>query len=179
MQNKFKKNGLILLKICITFILILSIIYIFSIIKYFFSFFITKYEIKKIENFFAFCNNYQLIKKFQINNNPKISIISPIYNSGKFLFRFFRSIQYQYFNDIEIVLVDDCSIDNSIEIINEYKKEDQRIQLIKNRRKKGTFIARNIGALYAKGKYIIIPDSDDIIIYQVSKMLHIYLIIRS
>ena len=133
------------------------------------------------ENYLKLCNNTKYLgpKRIKISVFPKISIISPIYNSGKFLFRFFRSIQYQYFNDIEIVLVDDCSIDNSIEIINEYKKEDQRIQLIKNRRKKGTFIARNIGALYAKGKYIIIPDSDDIIIYQVSKMLHIYLIIRS
>ena len=74
-----------------------------------------------------------------------------------------RSIQYQKFNDLEIILVDDCSSDNSIEKIKIFKKKDERIILIKNKKNKGTFISRNLGALYAKGKYIIIPDPDDII----------------
>ena len=86
-----------------------------------------------------------------------------MYNTQKFISRFLRSIQYQKFDNIEIILVDDCSIDKSIKIIDDYRKKDKRIILIKNRRKKGTFIARNIGALFAKGKYLILPDSDDII----------------
>ena len=60
-------------------------------------------------------------------------------------------------------MVDDCSSDKSIEIIKKYQIRDERIILIKNKKNKGTFITRNIGALYAKGKYLIIPDPDDII----------------
>ena len=60
-------------------------------------------------------------------------------------------------------MVDDCSSDKSVEIIKECQIRDGRIVLIKNKKNKGTFITRNIGALYAKGKYLIIPDPDDII----------------
>ena len=60
-------------------------------------------------------------------------------------------------------MVDDCSSDKSIEKIKEYQIQDERIILIKNKKNKGTFITRNIGALYSKGKYLIIPDPDDII----------------
>ena len=60
-------------------------------------------------------------------------------------------------------MVDDCSSDKSIELIRKYQIRDERIILIKNKKNKGTFITRNIGALYAKGKYLIIPDPDDII----------------
>ena len=65
--------------------------------------------------------------------NTKISIISPIYNRERFIFRFFTSIQFQDFSDIEIILVDDCSIDNSVKLIEDYKKKDERIILIKNK----------------------------------------------
>ena len=77
--------------------------------------------------------------------------------------RFLRSIQYQNFINLEIVLIDDCSKDNSIKIIEEYKKYDKRIILIKNKINRGTFISRNLGALYSNGKYIIFPDPDDIL----------------
>ena len=131
--------------------------------KKFFCYISKKYEIIKLENYLKFCNNYKLVKKFKKIINPKISIISPIFNREKFILRFLRSIQYQNFYNIEIILVDDFSLDNSVEIIKQYQKLDERIILIKNKKNKGTFITRNIGALYAKGKYIIIPDPDDII----------------
>ena len=66
-------------------------------------------------------------------------------------------------NDIEIIFIDDCSDDKSIRIIENYMKNDERIILIKNKKNKGTLISRNIGALKAKGLYLIFPDSDDII----------------
>jgi len=122
-----------------------------------------QYEIKKVDNYYIFCNNNKLLKKFEKKINPKISIISPIYNRQSFILRFLISIQYQNFDDLEIILVDDCSSDKSIEIIKEYQIRDGRIVLIKNKKNKGTFITRNIGAIYAKGKYLIIPDPDDII----------------
>ena len=75
-----------------------------------------------------------------------------------------RSIQFQNFNDIEIILIDDSSKDNSIELIKNYQKEDKRIKLIRNKKNKGTFASRNIGILNSKGDYIILPDSDDILL---------------
>lgn len=123
-----------------------------------------KNEIKEMDNYLNICKNFKIIKKFKRMRNIKISIISPIYNRERFIYRFLTSIQFQDFTDIEIILVDDCSIDNSVKIIEDYKKKDERIILIKNKNNKGTFIARNIGVLYAKGKYIILPDPDDILL---------------
>ena len=121
-------------------------------------------EIKKIEKFLKYCNNLKTntIKKYK-NISPKISIISPLYNRKLYIIRFLRSIQHQKFKDLELLLVDDCSIDDSLELISHYSEKDKRMIIIKNKNRKGTFLARNIGVLYAKGKYIIIPDPDDII----------------
>ena len=122
------------------------------------------YDINNIKFYYNFCNeNTNIIKKFKKANNIKVSIISPIYNRQKFIKRFLKSVQFQNFKDIEIILVDDKSTDNSISIIEEYKKRDKRIILIKNKKNRGLFITRNIGLLSSKGKYIIIPDPDDIL----------------
>ena len=77
--------------------------------------------------------------------------------------RFLRSIQNQNFEDIEIIFVDDFSKDNTIKIIEDCQKKDKRITLIKQKKNKGTLKSRNIGALKAKGEYLIFPDSDDIL----------------
>ena len=86
------------------------------------------------------------------NEIPKISIISPIYNRGKYILRFLRSIQNQYFDNIEIIFVDDFSSDNSVELIKNYQFEDERIILIEHNKNKGTLISRNDGALISKGE---------------------------
>ena len=124
-----------------------------------------KNELRKINNYFQLCNDFELIKIkiFRKSNNPKISIISPIYNRERYIIRLIKSIQYQYFNDIEIILIDDCSKDDSIITIEKIKIIDERIILIKNKKNKGTFISRNIGVQFSKGKYIILPDPDDIL----------------
>ena len=100
---------------------------------------------------------------FKKRIDPKVSIISPVYNREKYLLRFLKSIQYQKFNDLEIIFIDDFSKDNSVKIIEESQKRDKRILLIKNKKNRGTFISRNIGVLNSKGKYLILPDPDDII----------------
>ena len=120
-------------------------------------------EIKEFNHYLEICEKFKVIKKFKIIDDIKISIISPIYNRQRFIIRFLTSIQFQDFINIEIILVDDCSVDNTVYIIEDCKKKDERIRLIKNKNNKGTFVARNIGALYAKGKYIIFPDPDDIL----------------
>ena len=133
-------------------------------IKFFFNniIFIISYLNKQIEYYniqkllLLYNNNKEIIKKYERINIPKISIISPIYNSEKYILRFMKSIRNQNFIDIEIILVDDCSIDNSVSKIEKYAFEDERIILIKNKRNKGTFVTRNIGVLFSKGKYILI-----------------------
>ena len=123
------------------------------------------YQTKKLENYLNFLNNDQSkdIKSFKISNFPKISIISPVYNRERYISRFIRSIQYQNFYNFEIIFVNDCSVDNSVKIIENFRKKDKRIKLINFKKNRGTFITRNIGVLFSKGKYIILPDPDDII----------------
>ena len=120
-------------------------------------------EIKVIERYLIICKDFNTPIKFKKVKDPKISIISPTFNRERFVGRFLNSIQLQNFNNIEIILIDDCSTDNSVKIIEDYKKKDERIVLIKNNKNKGTFVSRNIGVLYGKGKYIILPDPDDIL----------------
>lgn len=124
-----------------------------------------KLSILKIKEYYKLNNKGALINKknFKKIENPKISIISAIYNREKFILRFIRSIQNQYFDDIEILFIDDFSKDNSVNLIEEYQKIDKRIILIKNNKNKGTLISRNIGIIKSKGEYIIIPDPDDIL----------------
>ncbi len=92
-----------------------------------------------------------------------VNLSYKIFNSHYKKLTFLRSIQNQFFDEIEILFIDDCSIDNSIKIIEFHQKQDERIVLIKNQKNKGTLIARNIGILMSKGIYVIIPDSDDIL----------------
>ena len=94
--------------------------------------------------------------------NPKISVIIPVYNSQIFLGRVYKSIQEQSFKDIEIIFVDDCSKDNSVSIINKFQKRDRRVVLLKNKVNRGPFYSRNKGALLARGEFIQFIDSDDI-----------------
>ena len=69
-------------------------------------------------------------KKLKKIINPKISIITHIYNKEKYILRYFRSIQNQFFDEIEIILTDDYSTDFSKEIIEKLSKNDERIVLI-------------------------------------------------
>ena len=125
-----------------------------------------KKEIMNFEQYYKICDAGILlgnITKFKNNKNPKISIISSIYNKQNDILRFLRSIQNQNFEQIEIILIDDFSQDNTINVIENLQKEDGRIRLLKNRKNKGTLISRNEGILISKGKYLIIPDGDDIL----------------
>ena len=121
-------------------------------------------EIKNMEKYYKLCSNGILLNKegFKTIKEPKISIISPIYNKEKYILRFLRSIQNQFFDEIEIILIDDCSKDNSIKKIQKFQKEDKRIKLIKHNETKGTLICRNEGSIISKGKYLIFGDPDDL-----------------
>ena len=128
--------------------------------------YLTKEMVDKFNFFVNVCLNDSLIdnKKYPLLKNPKISAIIPIYNGGKYLNYSLRSIQNQKMKDIEIILIDDCSTDDSLSIIEKYMKEDERIRLIKNEENRKILYSKSMAALNAKGKYIIQLDQDDIFI---------------
>ena len=99
-----------------------------------------------------------------IKNNIKISCVIPIYNSENTIKQAVRSIQNQNMKEIEIILVNDFSIDNTTNILEELSKEDSRIKIINNKKNMGTLYTRCVGSLAAKGKYIIPLDSDEMIL---------------
>lgn len=92
---------------------------------------------------------------------PKISIIIPVYNTEKYLKRCLNSVINQSLKDIEIIIINDCSKDNSITIINEFKNQDKRIKVINKLKNEGLSAARNTGIEAAKGEYILHIDSND------------------
>ena len=103
-------------------------------------------------------------KKEKINKEKNlISIIVPIYNRESYLTRTLDSIISQTHKNLEIILIDDCSTDKSLNICNNYKKFDSRIKIIKNKENKGVSYSRNRGLEIAKGDYIGFVDSDDYI----------------
>ena len=121
-------------------------------------------EFKRNEIFLKFIKTrFLIIKKYKRKKNPKVSLISPLYNRENYISKLLKIIQSQSFIDIEIILIDDCSKDNSIKLIEELQKKDERIILIKNNFNKGTIISRNIGSLYSNSKYVILPDPDVIL----------------
>lgn len=95
-----------------------------------------------------------------MENNPKVSVIMPIYNSAEFLREGLDSILNQTLTDIEIVCVDDGSKDNSLEILREYEKKDSRVRVVEQENQ-GAGAARNHGMSYARGEYLSFLDSDD------------------
>lgn len=90
----------------------------------------------------------------------KISVIVPVYNTSLYLEKCLRSIMDQSLEEIEIICVNDGSIDNSLEILKEIRKEDKRIKII-NQINQGVSKARNEAIKIAKGKYCLNIDSDD------------------
>lgn len=94
--------------------------------------------------------------------NTLVSIIIPCYNSSKFISQTIESVLNQTHQNWEMIIVDDCSTDNSIQIITEYIKNDERIKLIKLEKNSGPAIARNKATEEAKGRYIAFLDSDDV-----------------
>ena len=94
--------------------------------------------VNKFNSYINICKHNTLtnIKSYSLMKDPKISAIMPIYNGGKYLNYSLSSIQNQNMKDIEIILIDDHSTDDSIIIIEDYMKKDSRIRLIKNNKNK-------------------------------------------
>ena len=120
-------------------------------------------NINEMNDYIKLCNNGYLINEIpKFVDNPKITVVIPVYNAHRYLKKTIRSIQNQNMEEIEILMVDDFSTDNTTKVIKELQEEDSRIKLIKNKENRGTLYTRSIGALKAKGKYIMPIDNDDL-----------------
>ena len=98
------------------------------------------------------------------SNHPKISAIIPCYNCKNYILKAVRSIQNQDFCNLEIIIGNDFSNDDSLSFLNKLKQEDSRIFIINNKKNMGTLYTRSIVALSSKGDYICPIDSDDMIL---------------
>ncbi len=104
--------------------------------------------------------------------NPKVSVIIPIYNVEKYLADCLDSVINQSLNELEIICVDDCSTDSSLNILYSYAQKDTRIFILKNKNNRGQSYSRNKGLKKATGKYIYFLDSDDMIVRNTMELLY-------
>jgi glycosyltransferase involved in cell wall biosynthesis len=94
-------------------------------------------------------------------NRPFFSIIIPLYNREKKIAKAIQSVLNQTFQDFELIVVDDCSLDNSVQIVLAFQEKDSRIKYLKNELNLERCETRNKGILAAQGDYICFLDSDD------------------
>ena len=93
--------------------------------------------------------------------NPKVSVIIPCYNTEKYLANCLDSVINQTYKNLEIIVVDDCSPDNSSTILEKYKQLDERIIILRHEKNEGLFQVRLTGIKHATGDYVCFVDSDD------------------
>lgn len=91
-----------------------------------------------------------------------VSVVIPMYNSSSYITPTIKSALNQTYNNIEVLVVDDCSNDNSVEVVNNLAKEDSRLRCVPQEKNQGAAVARNRGIKEAKGQYIAFLDSDDL-----------------
>lgn len=101
-------------------------------------------------------------KKNSMNKEDLVSVIVPVYNAEKFLADTITTVQNQTYKNWELIMVDDCSTDNSVKIITKYLKTDKRIKLYKNSVNLHAALTRNKGIDVSNGRYIAFLDADDL-----------------
>lgn len=99
--------------------------------------------------------------KFQ-PDQPLVSIVTPAYNCAAFISSTIKSVQQQTYLNWELLVIDDCSIDETAEVVREFSRKDQRIQLLQLTKNSGAAAARNEGITAATGRFLSFLDSDDL-----------------
>ncbi|WP_419767646.1 glycosyltransferase family 2 protein [Arcobacter sp.] len=114
------------------------------------------------------------MNKFSHNNtNPTISVIMTLYNVSSYIKKSLTSVMNQTFKDIEILIIDDCGNDDSLERVKKFKKYDSRIKIIQNEKNLGPGKSKNIGIKAAKGEYVFFIDGDDYLNLQTLEKLYL------
>ncbi|GAA6323819.1 glycosyltransferase family 2 protein [Fusobacterium ulcerans] len=99
---------------------------------------------------------------FEGRKEPLVSIITPLYNSEKYIGKTIESVLNQTYKNWEMLIIDDCSKDNGVKIVNNYILKDKRIKLFRNEKNEGVSFSRNRAIDLSQGKYIAFLDSDDL-----------------
>lgn len=103
-------------------------------------------------------------KVIRKGRKPETSVVIPVYNCAPYLKECLNSILNQTYQDFEIVIVDDCSNDGSLKILQDYKAKHKKIRLFRNRNNKGVSITAKKAIGFARGDYIARMDADDIML---------------
>lgn len=96
------------------------------------------------------------------NKMKKVSIVTPVYNAAEYIAQTIKSVQAQTYSNWEMLIVDDCSTDNTIQVVENFCREDERIRLIKHEKNQGASKTRNTALANATGEYIAFLDGDDL-----------------
>lgn len=120
-------------------------------------------EAKKSYEFLILSSNGLLLSNYSNKGYiyPKVSVVVPVYNSQKYIQQAITSIQNQEMLELDIIIVNDFSTDNTSKIIDQIKKNDKRIRVLNNKKNMGILYTRCMGTLIAKGKFIFPLDNDD------------------
>ena len=122
-------------------------------------------EFLAMQKFINKAVNHSLINPNEIfykSEDPKISVVIPIFNAEGYIENAICAIENQNFKDIEIIIIDDNSKDNSVSIVEQLIKKDPRISLYQNKETKGTLYSKAKGVSYSKAKYVLVSDQDDL-----------------
>src|SRR5580692_3062565 len=95
--------------------------------------------------------------------HPLISVLMTSYNREKYIAESIKSVLASTYGDFELIIVDDCSTDRTVDIARSFANQDERVKVFVNDRNLGRFANRNLAAEYAKGTYLKYLDSDDLI----------------
>ena len=122
------------------------------------------YHLYKLNHILYLLFIYLFIHKYSLSpqkSSIKISVFLPIYNKENYLVNCIENLQNQTLKDIEIVALNDYSNDSSLEILNNFAKNDQRIKIINNDQNHGLLYSRAMGILNSSGEYLMNLDPDD------------------
>src|ERR1041384_7268362 len=96
-----------------------------------------------------------------MNFNPLVSVLMTAYNREDYIAEAIESVLASTYTNFELIIVDDCSSDNTVAIAKEYKAKDKRIKVYVNEKNLGDYPNRNKAASYANGDFLMYVDSDD------------------
>ncbi|MBD2845924.1 glycosyltransferase family 2 protein [Paenibacillus sp. IB182496] len=105
-----------------------------------------------------YCEEFNTVKD---NIQPKVSVIMPVYNAEHTVETAIKSILNQSWSNLELIIVDDCSNDNSLELVKKLAVKDHRIKILQNEQNAGPYVCRNMGIEISEGEFITCNDSDD------------------
>lgn len=102
------------------------------------------------------------MKNNRVFVNDLVSVITPVYNSEKFIEKTILSVFEQTYQKVEMVIIDDCSKDKTVEVVKDLRSKNSNIVFLKQNENMGAAVARNTALMLAKGRYVAFLDADDL-----------------